>query len=216
MSAPLVIGLCGPARSGKTTLARHFAARGFVVVALGDRLKEDLLTFDPLVSIDLSSTRERSLRPASAIVSDNETVAFTPLSVLIKERGWEGAKRIAHVGSLLQRFGSEAGWMSHGPEHWTKFIDQTIAATNQPVVVSDVRIPHEAEWVTDERPFGHDGVLIGIERARRRDVRDPEHVSERHSSQLSPTVTLLNDGSKAELFAAADDFIERIVESKGL
>lgn len=118
-----------------------------------------------------------------------------------------------YVNSSFQvGFGSEAGWMSHGPEHWTKFIDQTIAATNQPVVVSDVRIPHEAEWVTDERPFGHDGVLIGIERARRRDVRDPEHVSERHSSQLSPTVTLLNDGSKAELFAAADDFIERIVE----
>src|SRR5699024_9455976 len=98
VSAPLVIGLCGPARSGKTTLARHFSARGFVVVALGDRLKEDLLTFDPLVSIDLSSTRERRLQPASAIVSDNKTVAFTPLSVLIKERGWEGAKRIAHVG----------------------------------------------------------------------------------------------------------------------
>lgn len=113
-----------------------------------------------------------------------------------------------YVNSSFQvGFGSEAGWMSHGPEHWTKFIDQTIAATNQPVVVSDVRIPHEAEWVTDERPFGH-----------RRETFRSRRCPHRHRTRTSSRCSRPRACLRASLVPALThgDSAQRRVEGRAL
>src|SRR5690606_15916574 len=133
---------------------------------------------------------------------------YIQLSDLVDTIGWDAAKAYPAVRSMLQRLGSDAGWQFHGQDLWTSRLDARIAELpeDQDVVVTDIRMPHEARWIR-----GLGGVVIRVTRLSALHRLTPEqraHVSEQGVGE--PDVELANDGSVAELHAAMDDIVDAI------
>lgn len=175
MSRPL-IALTGPARSGKDTAAQILVEDyGFTQVAFADKLKEGLLALNPY------------------IVDPQLVSQYAALSDIIDRHGWETAKDLyPDVRRLLQRYGSEAGWMIHGPKLWPKALATTIAKlpATTPVVISDLRFPIEQKWVQKQG-----GIIVAIQRRKHPNTLDKNatHISERGIA--NPDYTLLNNTS---------------------
>lgn len=136
MLKPLVVGLCGYAQSGKDTLAALLVEqRGYERRAFADNMREMLLRINPLV---LGNPTEGAFHP-------------TRLKRLVETHGWEQAKKIDEVRSLLQRLGTEAGRGILGDNVW---VDALFAQPiHSPIVISDVRFPNEAERIHQEGGF---------------------------------------------------------------
>lgn len=131
-----IIGLTGRARSGKDTFAARLVDNhGYTRVALADPVREAALALDPLI--------EEGWR----------------LTEYVAAHGWEEAKAHPEVRRTLQRLGTEAGWMFHGEDLWTRRADAAIEAAGGPVVITDIRMPHETAWLKRRG-----GLLIEITR----------------------------------------------------
>lgn len=129
-----LIGLTGLARSGKDTVADHLVRHhGYTRVAFADPLRQAALALDPIIE----PTAAGGTGPIR-------------LSAVVGGTGWHAAKDVPEVRRTLQRLGSEAGWMIHGEDLWLRRAQETIAAVGGPVVVTDVRMPHEAAWMTEQ------------------------------------------------------------------
>lgn len=129
----MIIGLSGYARSGKDESANALAGLGFRRVAFADKLREFLLTLNPVVI----GGPVQSLRH------------------VIDEYGWDGYKASPYgqdIRGLLQRLGTECGrelisdtiWINaalgeKSPGDGVNNLDN--------VVVTDVRFPNEAQAI---------------------------------------------------------------------
>ena len=121
--ATYLLGLLGKKRSGKDTVANYLVSQhGFTRFAFADALKDYLLDIDPPID-------------------------GRPLSQIIDRWGWEKAKEIPQVRSLLQDTGSAL--RSLDPNFWIDIIREQVDAADTPVVISDVRLPNEATWIKD-------------------------------------------------------------------
>lgn len=168
-----VIGLAGAARSGKDTVAQTLVADyGFTRLALADGVRAAALALDPMVATgNHPETADRYVR----------------LSELVEQLGWDAAKAQPEVRRTLQRMGTEAGWMIHGPNLW---VDLVAAQITDPTVITDVRFPQEVNWLTSNggrlweiiRP-NNDLALTGDQAA---------HASE-NAELGEPAVTIVND-----------------------
>jgi hypothetical protein len=134
-----LVGLSGYARSGKDTAAEALVADGWERRAFADSLRRFLYALNPMVLP--SGTRLRSF---------------------VNAYGWETAKTTcAEVRELLQRCGTEAGREVIGRNVWVDATlgDLTYLEQRQPVVVTDVRFPNEADYIKH-----HGGIVVRVNR----------------------------------------------------
>lgn len=185
MTSRIILGMTGVAGSGKDTAAAGLVAdHGFVRLAIGDELKQALCLVDPPVPF-----RE-----------PDGSISYIMLAELVDKAGWDQAKQHPLVRSMLQKMGSDAGWQLHGEALWTSRLDARIAELDpdQDVVVTDIRMPHEAHWLR-----GIGGSIIRVTRQAALEGLTPEqraHVSEQGIADADHETA--NDGSVEDLHEA--------------
>lgn len=186
MTTPPLIGLSGRARTGKDTLARFLAEdHGYVRIAFADALREAVLALDPIVDPvplpgDLSPRGPRRL------------------SEVVEALGWEGAKDYApEVRRSLQRYGTAIRAID--PDFWIHVALEKIFHMSAPVVVTDVRLPNEAEKIRD-----YGGFLVRVTRPGFDEPRPGEHESESALDDYPFGTYVRNIGTVEDLRSAAD------------
>lgn len=195
-----VIGLTGLARSGKDTAADRLTQRwGFTRFALGDEVRTAALAVDPLIPDPRGNPwYARTLGLARPAVR---------LSSLVAELGWDKTKALAEGRRTLQHVGSDAGWMIHGEDLWTRRTRAQIDEIHphSPVVVTDIRMPHEADWI---RSMG--GIVVRIVRPSQQSLQGAlgTHISE--TGGLAIDKELVNDRSIEHLHAAVDELYDAL------
>lgn len=190
MTHRVIIGLTGVAGSGKDTAATFLCEElGFRRFAFADAVKQAALLIDPYVPTVTGTMR---------------------LTDLVNTVGWDTAKKNPEVRRLLQSIGTEAGWQFHSQDLWTTHLDRFVVdlPENIPVVVTDVRMPHELECLTY-----WEGHLIEIQRpgehtATIRDTTLAAHISEAGVGNPDQTIintTLVN--LRYDILVAADQLM---------
>ncbi len=194
----MLIGLNGWPSSGKDTVAGILVDElGYRQYALADKVREALYLVNPLV---VSGGAGGDLR-----VRD-----------VVDLHGWDKAKRHAAFGTeirqLMQRVGTESARTVFGDAVWvdtlSSTIDRDLRITHDDsprgVVVSDVRLTNEAEWVIERG-----GVVVRIERAGIGPVNN--HASEQPLPVALIGSTVANNGSLVELRAAVLHLAEKLL-----
>lgn len=179
VTTPNIIGLMGPAGSGKDTVRDILAKHGYFGMAFADPIREMLKPLLLACGIDLSWMTARHLKEE-------------PMPVLgVSYR------------QLAQTLGTE--WGRHqAPDFWLKIaaasmLEVSVSTFGPPnFVISDVRFPNEAAWI---RSMG--GSVWRIERPGIAPVR--AHTSEVLVDSITPDYTLMNDGSIGDLHSAVRD-----------
>ncbi len=182
----MLIGLNGWPSSGKDTVAGILVDElGYRQYALADKVREALYLVNPLVGAG-GDLRVRDV---------------------VDLHGWDKAKRHLVFGmeirQLMQRVGTESARTVFGADVWVNTLssaidrDLRIDPIDLPrgVVVSDVRLTNEAEWV-----IARGGVVVRIERTGIGPVNN--HASEALLPVALVGATLGNNGSLIELRAA--------------
>lgn len=124
---PKIVALSGYAQVGKDTLAAGLIeADGYERLAFADPLREMLYALNPLVG-------KGDLR-----VQD-----------IVDFKGWDQAKALPEIRSLLQRLGTDAGRKVLGDDVWVR---TTMAKVQQghAYIITDTRFPNEADAVRDK------------------------------------------------------------------
>lgn len=175
-----LIALTGAAESGKSTAADYLVrAHGYTRMSFADGLRRGLLEMNPLVPDTGGST--------------------VRLKNLVERIGWNRAKPHAggEVRRLMQRFGSEAGWMMHGQHLWVDLAMSAAAAAGSPVVFDDARFPHEFQAIHERG-----GLVIGIER--------PGHVSALAGAIGTHASETAAQGQRVDARVSNDSTLERL------
>ncbi len=194
----MLIGLNGWPSAGKDTVAGILVDElGYRQYALADKVREALYLVNPLV---VSGGAGGDLR-----VRD-----------VVDRHGWDKAKRHPAFGTeirqLMQRVGTESARTVFGDAVWvdtlSSTIDRDLRITHDDsprgVVVSDVRLTNEAEWVIERG-----GVVVRIERAGIGPVNN--HASEQPLPVALIGSTVANNGSLVELRAAVLHLAEKLL-----
>ena len=198
-----IVAFTGLSQSGKDTAGAHLVAtHGFARYAFATKLKEAAYAIDPLI-------RAEPRHLTDIIRGKNDRVLHIRLQQLVDHLGWDAAKQIPEVGRILQTVGTEGGWMIHGRDVWTTLCERDFETEladqpSTPVVITDLRFPHEEAWLRERN-----GLLIRIVRPEqhRASTRDQKHSSERGQSGLTVDFTIINDGSLSKLYGAVDDVL---------
>ena len=177
---PLLVGLIGRAGAGKSTVSAYLEHEfAFEQVAFADPIFAMVMALFQAADVDENWAMERALKEKP-----------TPVLGLSYRR-------------LAQTLGTEWGRQVLGDDLWVRIAAHKAQQTLQmdlSVVISDVRFPNEAAWIT-----GMGGVLVRVQRP---DVeRVHPHVSESHVISLPQHHTLINGGS----FATLEDQVDRLV-----
>lgn len=182
-----IIGIIGKKRTGKDTLAAALVAEhGFRRLAFADRLKAMALDVNPAVDSDLDG-RMYSLAESVAVF------------------GWERTKdECPEARRFLQTLGVAVREHIDG-DAWVRPVLQEAAAATEPIVITDVRFPNEAEAI---RAAG--GYLIRIERPSVSSC--DSHVSESGLPDVPVDYVICNTGSVNDLLAHAQ-VIARLASS---
>jgi len=179
----LTIGFAGYAGSGKDTAAKAICDPRYILEASRD-VKAGLLRLDPMI--------RRIGEPVR-------------LSWLVREYGWDEAKKNPEVRRLLQTFGTECGRELHGDDCWVSKLRFTLdrwADEGVPLaVVTGIRFSNEATLCNR---------LVWVER--------PGHGEGSHRSEQLEAIktmtdhTLTNDGTEAEGIEKAHDFFSEVAK----
>lgn len=143
---------------------------GYTRVAFADAVRDLALAIDPRVGVDR-------------------------LSAIVKNIGWDEAKRLPEVRRLLQHIGGGVRDVIH-EDVWIAKALEKIDAIKGPVVVTDVRYQNEAEIIGS---FG--GVIIFISRPNGPvDGNGDDHASETEiESTRAYDMHIVNDGTVEDL-----------------
>jgi hypothetical protein len=168
-----LIGLMGPAQSGKDSSAVYLKELGYERVGFADMVRESLYRLNPWILTERGPRR---------------------LQDIIDEIGWDEAKRLyPEVRELQQRMGTEVGRELYSPTFWIWLAErQMIHDELQKVVVTDVRFQEEIDWI-----HSHKGIVIGIRRPGVGPVNS--HVSDSGISRLVPDWYIDNNGTLDDL-----------------
>ena len=127
-----IIGLAGPARSGKSTIAEHLRkSHGFAVVAFADPIRAALSKIFGFDSHDLEELKETDIP-------------------------WLGKS----PRYLMQTLGTEWGRELIHPDLWLRLVERKIdfllSENDFPgVIIPDVRFDNEAAWVRQHGQLWH-------------------------------------------------------------
>lgn len=102
---------------------------------------------------------------------------------------------------LMQTLGTEWGQHMVRPDIWTTMAQMTLLRRGPLMIVTDVRFPHEADWV---RRMG--GMMIHIKKRKRKGV--PEHSSEAPLEVQDTDFVIDNSGSLEELNAKIGELFD--------
>lgn len=217
MSYPLLIGLTGPARSGKNTVADHLCARyGYTRMAFSDALYEEVsdafrVPQKFLRADDTKDAPTYSMAPARCRDQEFINVAIGEIDKIYKA----GCGSVLFLPwreelsprQVLQWWGTEYR-RARDPDYWVKKLaerySQFLIASVHPrpfqVVVDGVRYPNEVAWLR-----GSPGSeLWHLER----DVpRVAAHTSEIPLERLRHDFVIWNDGTIDELSRAVDELM---------
>lgn len=182
MSGLHLIGLCGRAGAGKTTVAEHLA---------------DEWSFDHFAFAD-------PLRAMLAALFDDAGVPDAFLTErFLKEQPTTLGFSYRH---LIQTLGTEWG-RSLAPDFWLRIADAKLQEARRQgahVVISDVRFKNEAAWLRERG-----GVLVCVLRGDTGEqARD--HVSEHWWAHMDPDHVLTNDFSLHVLACQIDQLIHHL------
>lgn len=179
---PLLIGLAGPARSGKSTAADHLVRNHLLEhYAFADPLRSGLMEIFNLDPDDFEGERKE------------QTLAWLGRSPreLMQSMGTEWARQMVH------------------PDVWVKIAEQNLNYLQNSLssvvgfVVSDVRFENEAEFI---RQRG--GTIIHIERPDAPAVNP--HSSEAGVHRHQHDLTVRNTKGRAHLVLQLDDCIAAV------
>ncbi len=176
MTAPLIIALAGPARSGKDTVATYLEeTHGFLPMAFADPIRAMLAE-----GFDLWHRHFHELK--------EEPIPWLGLS----------------PRRLLQTLGTEWGRSLH-PDIWVLLMQRRLDDYADPedrIVITDVRFDNEADWV---RPRGHlwhiqrpDPLRVGLSDTAR------AHASEAGVQKLPGDRLIYNDSTLEHLYFQID------------
>lgn len=179
-----LIGLVGPAGSGKDTAAKRLVEQhGFVAYALAEPIRTMLYALFSEANI-----------PASQL--------FIPEAKAQPIAALHGAT----PRHLMQSLGTEWGRKLVGEDVWLTVAERHLGllAGDEPVadriVITDVRFANEAAWVRH-----HGGVLVSLERpGAGLQGSAASHSSEAHIAEIGTQFALVNDGSIAALWDQVD------------
>ncbi|KTB97352.1 deoxynucleotide monophosphate kinase family protein [Pseudomonas sp. ICMP 10191] len=183
----ILIGLTGPARSGKTTAASHLAHdHGFECYAFADPLREGIMAIFNLSPDDFEGDKKEQ-----------------PID-------WLGRS----PRQLMQLLGTEWGRHMISANLWVDLAEQNLDCLSAVFdgvpgfVVSDVRFENEADFI---RKRG--GTVIHLYRPDAAEVNP--HISEAGVSVHPDDLVLTNDSGLQELYGALDE-LYRAIRSRGL
>lgn len=178
--APWVIGLCGAAGAGKSTVAATLAELGYTRIRISDPLKSMI----------------RALLAAAGVAEDEmERLVEGDLKELPHSALGGVSPRLA-----MQTLGTEWGRVYMGSEFWVSVARRKIRATlaaGGRVVVEDCRFPNEARAI--KAPGNRGGELWLV---TGRGGISGGHRTESNLPQLAPDLFLNNSGCFADLRAA--------------
>lgn len=178
---PLLIGLTGRANSGKSTVAAFLEDEfAFEIVAFADPIVDMIGALFNAAGVDGAWMAERALKEQPT------TLGFS-------------------YRHLAQTLGTDWGRFMLAPDFWLRVMGHKLSGPHLQqldVVVSDVRFPNEADFIT-----ARGGVVVRVVRDMRYQTRG--HVSEAYTDDLPVTTELLNLGSKATLL----DQVARMVDT---
>ncbi|MFI2609650.1 hypothetical protein [Kitasatospora sp. NPDC018619] len=168
------IALIGRARSGKDTAAGVLAEYGYVRRALADPLKQMAYDIDPVVGVELLGV---------------DAPVPVHLAAAVDRYGWEAVKdRFPAARRFLQRLGTEGVRRHVAEDFWITRCVTAAAASQRPVVVTDVRFDNEVNAL---RAAGFAVWFID------RGAPDGDHPSEQlgpaHADQVIPNTGTLAD-----------------------
>lgn len=177
----LIIGLTGRAGAGKSTVAGMLCEEfAFTELALAEPILDMVCSLFSVAGVDGAWAVERSL----------------------KEQPTRLGFSYRH---LAQTLGTEWG-RSLSPDFWIRVLAlrlQQPELEHENVVISDVRFPNEAEFITSQG-----GVVVRVLRNATPTARP--HASEAHTDLLPVTTELLNFGSTATLFDQVDRLVQQL------
>lgn len=178
---PVLIGLVGRKRSGKSSIGSHLTSEhGFVELAFAASLKERALELDPMIG-----------------------VVGMSLDALVTHVGWDVAKAIPEVRKFLQGLGQTLREVD--PDYWVNDLRFALAGTlddGHNVVVTDVRHQNELDLIKSL-----DGVLVKVTRPGL-DALTDTHVSETSVDGLECDFEVENSGTLEDLRYGIDEFLE--------
>lgn len=193
----MIIGVVGYAQAGKDSIGKILVEDfGFERIGLADKLREAALALDPLIAMEFGPTemmRMPVLTPTEDMFQNprGDTIRLFRLSEVVRERGWEEAKKIPEVRRTLQRFGTEAGRETLGPDVWVDAaLDQM--RMGQDYVIPDVRFLNEADAIHHQR-----GMVWRVTRPGVGPLND--HPSEREQERIEVDYEIANDGTLGDL-----------------
>jgi hypothetical protein len=191
----MLIGLNGPAGSGKDTFAGFLVEKGFKRYSFAKAVKDAALALDPIVWLPMGTGEPGD--------------GYARLSQIIAEQGWDDAKHnIAEVRRILQNLGTEVGRMILGVNCWVDIVARQWDEDGRPdAVITDLRFPNEAKWVTD-----NGGHIVRIERPNNPYDIGTAHASEQYEPQALITIT--NNGAIHHLASTAERLVD-VLNAKG-
>jgi hypothetical protein len=179
---PLLIGLAGPARSGKSTAAEHLVRNHLLEhYAFADPLRTGLMEIFNLDPDDFEGERKEKQLP------------------------WLGRS----PRELMQSMGTEWARQMVNPDVWVKIAEQNLNYLQNSLssvvgfVISDVRFENEAEFI---RQRG--GTIIHISRPDAEPVNP--HVSEAGIHVKQPDLIVRNNGDREHLRCLIDNCVADI------
>ena len=179
----MIIGLSGYAQTGKDTVAEHIVkSYGYKRVAFADPIRQALYKLDPKIRID--------------------EMTGASLANAVDHMGWEEVKKLSSdARELLQRFGTEVGREMFGQDFWVDQAFRGVSKFNK-IVFADVRFPNEFRAIKSR-----EGIILRIVKPGTAAVN--YHVSETALDNHSFDATIVNDGSKEDLYKKIDDVIRK-------
>lgn len=181
----LLLGIAGPARGGKTTVANHLRDEfGFYTYAFAEPMKHMLSQLLALTPEQLEQRKDELL----------PWLGFSPRH-------------------LLQTLGTEWGRETLHPDFWIRIATDRIRWLENyetgllRVVIGDVRFENEAAFIRRQGGF-----LIHVRRDDVAPVR--AHASEAGVEVQDNDLVLVNNGTLAELHASIDALLHRIANRR--
>ena len=187
-----IIGLIGSSSVGKDTTAGILKGQGFQRLAFADLMKEGLDILDPFIEIN----------PATTV----------RLSILRSGRTWDEIKNHPALRREMEKFGP--GIRQLKDTFWVDLVTEQIEASEDDIVVTDVRYENEAMALLDLGASLWHITRDGVEPASTHETQNLDHLARLARTKVQNDGTLDQLAVKVELALAVTPEIGRVTTFK--